>query len=439
MSATRALRPTKQARTGHQELSTSKREAVATRRCIGRRTQVDARVAQRSDQQHSLLQDWPGALLGCEVERAPLDIAVLLSGGVDSSVALELLHRAGHRCTAFYLKIWFQEDFRNFWDNCPWEDDLAYAEETCKRLGVKLNVVPLTDEYWEMVVEDSIREIKQGRTPNPDMMCNSRIKFGAFYAHIAKEHPNEFDRVASGHYARVVRDYENNQVELVLSSDTLKDQTYFLAHLNQKQLSLAMFPLGYLSKSEVRQVAQAADLPTKDRKDSQGICFLGKVKFKEFVAEHLGKYPGPIIEEETSTVLGQHDGYWFHTIGQRQGLGLSHGPWYVVRKDIPSNTVYVSKNYYSEDKRRDAFICGQFNWIDKDFDSMSLVSMVDLQCKVRHGARMYNCTFELSPSRDQGKVFLQEDDQGLAAGQYAVFYLNGVCLGSAKILGALSC
>lgn len=433
----RALRATRNARTGSQETSTSKRVHVKPKKQKQKRTKVHTRVAERSDLQRSLLQDWPDALLGCEAERAPMDVAVLLSGGVDSSVALELLHRAGHRCTAFYLKIWFQEDFRNFWDNCPWEEDLAYAQETCKRLGVELNVVPLTDEYWEMVVEDSIREIKQGRTPNPDMMCNSRIKFGAFYAHIAQEYPGAFDRVASGHYARITRDYESRQVELALCSDAQKDQTYFLAHLNHKQLWLAMFPLGYLSKPEVRQIAEAADLPTKDRKDSQGICFLGKVKFKEFVAEHLGKCQGPIVEEETGTVLGQHDGYWFHTIGQRQGLGLSHGPWYVVRKDIPSNTIFVSKNYYAEDKRRDAFTCGQFNWIDENFDSMSLVDLAGLQCKVRHGARLYDCAFKLSQDRGQGEVFLQEDDQGLAAGQYAVFYHDNTCLGSAKILGAL--
>jgi tRNA U34 2-thiouridine synthase MnmA/TrmU len=181
-------------------------------------------------------------------------VAVLLSGGVDSSVALNLVAASGHAVTAFYLQIWFQEDFRNFWDACPWEEDLAYARAVCDQARVKLVVIPLTKDYWERVVAHSLNEIKAGRTPNPDVLCNSRIKFGAFLEHIGTKYGGAFDRVASGHYARIHRHNGSGGGSasqaalpaplLCLSEDGAKDQTYFLAGLSTAQLRAAMFPLG---------------------------------------------------------------------------------------------------------------------------------------------------------------------------------------------------
>ena len=190
----------------------------------------------------------PDLLRFCEPPEANggkrLKIAVLLSGGVDSSVALTLLKAAGHDCVAFYLQIWFQEDFRNYWDQCPWEDDLKVARGVCDVLDVPLEMVPLTNQYWDLVVSHSIGEISQGRTPNPDMLCNSRVKFGAFRDYLDEAHPGRFDRVASGHYAALDRseanddgDGDGGKVKLVMSGDAHKDQTYFLAHLSQRQLS----------------------------------------------------------------------------------------------------------------------------------------------------------------------------------------------------------
>mmetsp|Transcript_35612 Transcript_35612/g.79155 ORF Transcript_35612/g.79155 Transcript_35612/m.79155 type:complete len:597 (+) Transcript_35612:87-1877(+) len=494
-------------------------------------------------------------MCGCEPGRQ-LRVAVLLSGGVDSSLTLRLLKAAGHQVKAFYLQIWFQEDFRNFWDACPWEEDLDFARKVCEAAGVELEVVPLTREYWDRVVSTSVEEIRAGRTPNPDMLCNSRVKFGAFYDYLEREHAGEFDRVASGHYARVVRvaqdalpDISQQQQAdsqhlpcvassnggsnnglgsatasqqqphaqsirfhassapsaggsrttdtstastsgtgstevalLCLTPDAVKDQTYFLAHLSQAQLSRVMFPLGGLTKPQVRKLAAAADLANKNRKDSQGICFLGKVKFGEFVKEHLGEWPGLIVEAESGAVLGQHQGYWFYTVGQRGGIKLPGGPWYVVYKDRDLNLLAVSKHYYDQDKVRNAFVSGPFNWTSPmrpDLDQ-------DIYCKVRHGPHMYLCrTFHLLGPREaaaatvqaqppawsalggsnqpqpptpaapqqaaaqslQGTsdahgdgswgaiVVLDGNDQGLAAGQYAVFYQNGYCLGSAKIMG----
>jgi len=381
----------------------------------------------------TLITDWeitPDLLLGCEPRGPPLKVAVLLSGGVDSSVALRLLKAAGHQCTAFYLQIWVQEDFRNFWGECPWEEDLGYAQGVCDQAGVELHTVPLTNEYWDRVVSHTISEIERGRTPNPDVLCNSRVKFGAFYDHLQECHSGQFDRVASGHYARLERT-PSGLVSLTMSSDAHKDQTYFLAHLSQAQLSRVMFPLGYLPKPKVREVAEQLQLPNCSRKDSQGICFLGKVQFREFVKEHLGEKDGPLVEFETGKELGRHKGFWFHTSGQRQGLGLSNGPWYVHSKVPETNVVYISKKYYQMETNRDRFECGEFNWTLGDCPNTSQLT----RCKMRHGPNIYDCVVEYSnPECTLATVVLEGDDQGIAAGQYAVFYnCDGICIGSGVI------
>ncbi|KAG6540994.1 hypothetical protein Mapa_017664 [Marchantia paleacea] len=386
----------------------------------------------------------------CEAGKA-LRVAVLVSGGVDSSVALRLLCDAGHSCTAYYLKIWFQEDFENFWSACPWEEDLSFAQSVCSEVGVELKVVHLTDEYWTKVVSESLAEIRAGRTPNPDMLCNSKIKFGDFLEHIKD---CSFDRIASGHYARVERvpgSHNNNSEEqiaqLYLSPDKVKDQTYFLSQLSQQQMSRLMFPIGGLAKSEVRQVAEAMGLSNKHRKDSQGICFLGKVKFREFIERHLGEKEGLMLEAETGEVLGTHTGFWFYTIGQRQGLCLSNGPWFVVAKDVQNNVLFISRKYFSDKKRR-SFRVGSVNWISGYPPS----ALTDMRCKVRHGPKMYGCSFQFDGFEEEAEpeestsfsmnsrtavVLLAEDDQGIAPGQYATFYQGDVCLGSGVILEAL--
>lgn len=399
----------------------------------------------------------------CERDKAPLRVAMLLSGGVDSSLALSLVKMAGHHVTAFYLQIWFQEDFRNSWDACPWEEDLEYCRRVCERLDIPLQIVPLSEEYWDRVVHHSINEVKAGRTPNPDILCNSRVKFGAFYEYLNSNYAGTFDRVASGHYARAVRSnvqIENSNpvehVDLMLTPDAVKDQTYFLSHLNPNQLEKVMFPIGVFTKDQVRELAHLFNLPNKSRKDSQGICFLGKVKFDEFVKEHLGEWRGPLVEEESNSVLGYHKGYWFYTPGQRKGIHLSGGPWYVTRKDIRNNVVFVSKNYNnvttSEDvvlkETRTSFTCIDMNWIARDSlkervfvsgHSGYIFDANHLQCKVRHGPKMYDCmvsALSFNPvdgEPDALHVELDGVDQGLASGQYAVFYTDSTCLGCGKI------
>ncbi|XP_002987902.2 uncharacterized protein LOC9663288 [Selaginella moellendorffii] len=378
---------------------------------------------------HSPILEWNDALSCCEPHgQHRLRVAVLVSGGVDSSVALRLLCGAGHSCTAFYIKIWFQEDFQNFWSSCPWEEDLKYAQDVCDEVGVKLEIVHLTDVYWNKVVSKCITEVRAGRTPNPDIMCNTVVKFGAFLDHIDR---TKFDRVASGHYARVER-YVDEQgtirARLMLSKDEVKDQTYFLSQLSQEQLGFLMFPLGSLAKPEVRQLAHSLNLPNKDRKDSQGICFLGKVKFSDFISRHLGEKEGLLIEAETGKTMGKHKGFWFYTIGQRRGISLSHGPWYVVAKDSEKNLVYISRHYFSGDKKRRNFYVDNLSWFSTIPDPSC-----PIKCKVRHGPSFHDCELEFEREKQGARVKLLHSDQALAAGQYAAFYAGETCLGSGMI------
>jgi tRNA (5-methylaminomethyl-2-thiouridylate)-methyltransferase len=351
-------------------------------------------------------------------------IAVLVSGGVDSSVALKLLKDQGHELTAFYLKIWLEDEL-SFLGSCPWEEDLSYVTQVCEQLKVPLEVISLQKEYWDQVVTYTVAEVKAGRTPNPDLLCNSKVKFGVFYSALQGR---GFDKIATGHYARVKE--VNNLYELHASPDLIKDQTYFLAHLTQEQVSRAMFPIGHLEKSELRRLASEFNLPNKDRKDSQGICFLGKIKFKDFIKQYLGTKTGDMIEFETGKKLAEHEGFWFYTIGQRQGIGLSGGPWYVLSKDIDRNIVYISKNYHDVDKARNKFIVGEFNWI-----SGSQPELNGLMVKLRHGQEKYNCIIE--QSNNEFIVTIDENDQGIAAGQFAVFYKGSICLGTGVITQAL--
>jgi tRNA-specific 2-thiouridylase len=348
-----------------------------------------------------------------------MNIAVLVSGGVDSAVALRLLKDQGHNITAFYLKIWLEDELAGLGE-CPWEDDLGYVRAVCEQAEVPLEVISFQKEYWDSVVRYVIDEIKEGRTPNPDVLCNKYVKFGAFLDYFG----HKFDFVATGHYANVMHGAETI---MKLTPDPIKDQTYFLAYMSKEQLKKVLFPLGALTKEEVRRLAQSYNLPNKDRKDSQGICFLGKIKFNDFIKHHLGEKPGDLIEFETGRVLGGHPGFYYFTLGQRQGTGLSGGPWYVVKKDPKNNRVYVSRSYYEKDKKRDTVVIGKCNWL-ADWQKAN-----DLKVKLRHGPKLYNA--HLSKRDDSSfKIQLDENDQGMAPGQFVVLYDDQVCIGAGVIL-----
>lgn len=346
-----------------------------------------------------------------------MKIAVLASGGVDSSVTLALLKNQGHDVTAFYLKIWLEDDVAHLGE-CPWEDDVSYVKKVCEQLDVPLQILNLQQAYWDKVVSYALHEVKQGRTPNPDMMCNTRVKFGAFYDAIG----DDYDKIATGHYADVEERDGISYLKRV--SDPIKDQTYFLAHLTQSQLQKALFPIGTYTKKEVRDLAHTFDLPNKDRKDSQGICFLGKIKYSDFIAHYLGVKKGDMVDIDTGKILKQHDGYWYHTIGQRKGTGLGHGPWYVVKKDVEKNIVYVSNTY--EEKSRRECVVRELSWIVKP------QSFAGLKVKVRHGPKLYDAAIEVKDDA-RLRVILSEDDQGLASGQFVVFYDDTYCYGCGVI------
>lgn len=350
-----------------------------------------------------------------------MKIAVLVSGGVDSSVALRLLKDEGHELKAFYLKIWLEDEL-SFLGECPWEDDLSYVRQVCEQAEVPLEVVPFQKEYWERVVSYTVNEVKEGRTPNPDMLCNARIKFGAFYEHITDK---GFDKIATGHYAWT--EERDGKAVLVMSPDPIKDQTYFLSQLSQEQVSRALFPIGRLEKSEVRKLAEKYNLPNAKRKDSQGICFLGKIPFDKFLEYHLGKKPGKLVEYETGKVLGEHDGFFYYTVGQRRGIRLSGGPWYVVKKNPEKNEIFISHGEHHELLARNVFTVGKLNWIAEEKPETT-----ELLVKIRHGEKMYPATVEYQGSGTV-KVFLKEKDPGVAEGQFAVFYDRETCLGGGTI------
>ena len=349
-----------------------------------------------------------------------MKIAVLLSGGVDSSVALYRLLEEGYTdITAYYLKIWLEDEL-SFLGECPWEEDLSYARAVCEAKGVELKVLPLQQEYYERVVSYTISELKKGRTPSPDIFCNQRIKFGAFFEKVSEK----YDKVATGHYGVV--EEKDGLFWLRRSPDPVKDQSYFLSHLSQEQVSKIMFPIGSLMKEEVRALAQKYDLPNKDRKDSQGICFLGKIKYSDFIKHYLGEKEGEIRELETGNVLGSHKGFWFHTIGQRQGLGLSNGPWYVSAKDLERNIIYVSSSKSVIEGKRKVFTVCEPNWISRKPAGERLT------LKLRHGPRLNDCSIKWLDT-DRLEVTLDEGDKGIAPGQFAVFYEGEYCLGGARI------
>ncbi|MEE8441018.1 MAG: tRNA 2-thiouridine(34) synthase MnmA [Spirochaetia bacterium] len=349
--------------------------------------------------------------------------AVLLSGGVDSSTALwELTRDPTNDVVAYYLKVWLEDELESLGE-CPWEEDLSFARQVCDAAGVPLNVVSLQLEYYDRVVSHAIEELRAGRTPSPDIFCNEWIKFGAFLDHLAAG-PDPGMRIASGHYARITE--EGDHFLLRRSPDPVKDQTYFLAHLSQHQLRRIHFPLGALTKAEVRRRAAGYDLPAKDRPDSQGICFLGKVRYHEFIRHYLGEKTGPIVEVESGHVLGEHEGYWFHTIGQRQGLGLGGGPWYVVGKDIDSNTIHVSHSDGAKAHARNEFLVEEPSWTWRPPREERVL------LKIRHGPALVGASIEWVDG-DRIRVTMDSQDRGVAPGQFAVFYDDDICLGCGRI------
>ena len=383
-------------------------------------------------------------------------VALLLSGGVDSSVALRLLQQDGYDVTAFYLKIWLEDELAHL-GTCPWEEDVDMCQQVCDQANVELEIISLQEEYHQRVMQHTLQEASMGRTPNPDILCNSRVKFGCFLEYLDENyhlHSNTklpFDFIASGHYAQLQRSDNNDSeiVRLFRAPDPVKDQSYFLCALKQSQLQKLLFPIGHLEKPQVRELANAFELPNRFRPDSQGLCFLGKVKFRDFLSSHLGMSPGDIIDAVTGERIGVHDGVWYHTVGQRKGIGKSldplavaKGPWYVVAKDPSRQVVYASNQYEEQafEQARSEFHVENIHWISGSTPSSS---SSDYWMKIRHGPRIVKGRLELIPKGvgnnendvdDEGIIKLEQKDGGLAPGQYVVFYNDEAeCLGGGII------
>ncbi len=348
--------------------------------------------------------------------------AALISGGVDSAVAVHRLLEQGHDLHLFYIRIGMD----NGEGDCSAEEDIEMCTFIARKFGLPFDVVSLHEEYWENVMEYALRTVRAGLTPNPDIMCNKMIKFGYFEDRWGKD----FDITATGHYASTVE--EDGYKWLATAVDPVKDQTDFLARISYDQLKHLIFPLGELPKSEVREIAIRTGMPNAYRKDSQGICFLGKINYNDFLRRHLGEKPGPIIELETGRKLGEHRGFWFHTIGQRKGLGLSGGPWFVVRKNVHDNAIFVSNGYDTEKQYGRTLRLSEMHFITRNPWGEN-VSDVDITFKNRHMPNFMSG--RISRDGDEYVIESAEKVQGIAPGQFAVVYDNKsrLCLGSGII------
>lgn len=366
-----------------------------------------------------------------------MKIAVLVSGGVDSAVVVDMLYKEGHELHLFYIRIGMDNDE----GDCSAEEDIEICTLLSKKYGLPLEIVSLHEEYWEYVMKYALDTVSKGLTPNPDMMCNKFIKFGFF----EDRYGRDFDQTATGHYASTI--WKGDRKFLATAVDPVKDQTDFLSAITYRQLEHAIFPLGNMPKEEVRKKALEAGLPNATRKDSQGICFLGKINYNDFIRRKLGEKKGDIINIETGEKLGEHKGFWFHTIGQRKGLGLSGGPWFVVKKDSEANVLYVSKGYDTPlQYSRDIWL-EPVHWITVnpfEDNSLETVEMLNdggvdkarIMFKNRHTPEFIEGVLECR----SGYCFLkaERDVQGVAPGQFVTIYSpdKKLCLGSAMISGS---
>ncbi len=373
-------------------------------------------------------------------------IAVLLSGGVDSSVVVYELVSHGLRPDCFYIKIGPEED--EAWD-CSSEEDLEMATAVARRYGCRLEVVDCHREYWDQVTRYTMEKVRAGFTPNPDVMCNRLIKFGAFH----EKRGRQYDYIATGHYAQTeiedvpemsestVGKIENRKslnrqlVWLCTSPDPVKDQTDFLAQIYDWQLRKALFPIGHYVKDEVRRIAERERLVSARRRDSQGICFLGKINYNDYLRRYLGELPGPVIELETGRIIGQHRGHWFHTIGQRKGMGFGGGPWFVVKKDVEQNILYVSHGCDPASAYRQHFPIHDFHYLTVNpFEAPSHLSPLEITFKIRHTPEYLPATLEPT-GPGSFIVHAEAPVHGVAPGQFCVVYdtHHHRCFGSGEI------
>ncbi len=358
-----------------------------------------------------------------------MKILVGLSGGVDSAVAAHLLKSAGYDVTCCFMRNWDSALNNDTLGNstlnndiCPQEEDYNDAKAVADKLGLPLLRSDYIEEYWNSVFQNFIEEYERGRTPNPDILCNKYIKFDHFLRFAMDK---GFDRIATGHYFKSKE--VDGQLRYFKAADLNKDQSYFLAQVDKKALDLSVFPLGDIDKGEVRRIAHQLDLPIADKKDSTGICFIGERNFREFLKNYIPMKRGDIIDIDTLEVVGQHEGVYYYTIGQRKGFGVggNRGPYFCVGKDVKKNILYLTSVKNEEYLYSDSAYISGINWIRKINDG-------DIQCKFRYRQSDNQVHIKLL-SDNEALLTYPQKIKAVTPGQQAVFYDDGELLGGGVI------
>ncbi|MEC8009918.1 MAG: tRNA 2-thiouridine(34) synthase MnmA [Pseudomonadota bacterium] len=388
-----------------------------------------------SAETHPILWQHLPALRAC-VEEAQLpsnEIIVGLSGGVDSSVTALVLKALGYNVAGLFMKNWDEDDGTEY---CTAKQDLADAQAVANEIGIKLHTANFAAEYWDNVFEDFLQSYKAGFTPNPDVLCNREIKFQVFKQYA--EHLG-YTCIATGHYARTRNTPEG--VQLRQSVDDNKDQTYFLNGVMKSQLTHVTFPLGCIDKPTVRQIAEEAGLATQKKKDSTGICFIGERRFKDFLSQYLPAQPGGIYNDQDEK-LGDHQGLMYYTLGQRRGIGIggvsntSENPWYVARKDLKNNRLYIVQDPQHPWLMSYEVQLQSINWITHP----SLTATPEEietgiwkgLARCRHRQQLVPVSLRLDDG-DQPRVTFDSPEWAVTPGQYLVLYRDGICLGGGPI------
>jgi tRNA-specific 2-thiouridylase len=352
-----------------------------------------------------------------EVSSNKLVVFVGLSGGVDSSVAAALLLEQGYSVVGVYMKNWSRDVAGH---HCPWQEDLTSARSVAAHLQVPLKIYDFEKEYYEAVTQYMLDSYKSGLTPNPDVMCNQKIKFDTFYKKCLEDGA---DYIATGHYAVM------EAGRLMVAKDSNKDQTYFLYRMNPSIAQKVLFPIGDLHKSEVRELASKYHLPTAKRPDSQGLCFVGNVPMRDFLSEFIEPKLGDIVDE-SGNKLGEHNGAFSYTIGQRHGLGIGGGqPYFVYQVDTKHNIVRVTSDESSPLLNRTEFIIADCVWWDT---SKTEGKMQKLEVRVRYRSNTVPCSLELI-QKGKYRVVLSKPERAIAPGQSAVFYEGDIVVGGGII------
>ena len=362
-------------------------------------------------------------------------VLIGFSGGVDSAVAAYLLKKQGYQVTGCFMRNWDALANNDYLGNptinnnqCPQEVDYQDAVKAAKILKIKLLRVDFIKEYWDYVFSYFLKEYQEGRTPNPDILCNKYIKFDSFLK-FAKE--NGFSLIAMGHYAKRVK--INDKYYLAKAKDNNKDQTYFLSQINEEQIASCLFPLGDIKKEEVRKIAKKIKLNIANKKDSTGVCFIGERHFRQFLNNYIPAKKGHIIDIKNNRIIGEHNGAFYYTIGQRKGLGIggikgeSATGWVVVKKDVKKNIVYVSKNDDDSLLLSDRIIVKNINLL-YPLNDMA----ISVGSKFRYREKDYPSVIKLI-DKDTIEVFVPKKARTIATGQAAVFYKKDIMIGGGTI------